>query len=400
MKWNFGDNQLSCVVVSLIIAIPSLAYTFYLPALPGMAKTLGIPPSVAKLSMTFLMMTAMASLLVIGPLSDRYGRKPILITGLFINVVACLILSQTDSLQILLMGKGVQGIGLATCFAVAYPMIRDVLDGPAAMRMMAISAAIYIGATVLGPTLGAHVYDHFGWSMQFYIEAAYSLILIVLFVPFLPETLSPKNRKEHPTWIIQYIDLIKEPRNRQLLIQGATVNGAFAVYMTSSAFLYMHYFGLSTVMFGYLYGIKCFLQFIASVVTGKLVEHYPVESMMVFSYRSLIGCSIVLLACVYLWPESLLAWVIPMSVLLIANGIFSTSNRVAVVYLNADRAGVANSGQIFLHLMCDTLGSALVAMFYDSSQNVATLMAGVLLFSWIISSVLMPLFGRQKAVAK
>ena len=59
----------------------------------------------------------------------------------------------------LLFGKGVQGVGLATCFAVAYPMIRDVLDGSAAMKMMAMSAAIYIGATVLSPTLGAHVYD-------------------------------------------------------------------------------------------------------------------------------------------------------------------------------------------------------------------------------------------------
>ncbi|MGI9283011.1 MAG: MFS transporter [Endozoicomonas sp.] len=92
MKWNFGDNRFSCVIISLIIAIPSLAYTFYLPALPAMAKSLGISPSVAKLSMTFLMTTAMASLLVIGPLSDRYGRKPVLITGLFINILACLLL--------------------------------------------------------------------------------------------------------------------------------------------------------------------------------------------------------------------------------------------------------------------------------------------------------------------
>ncbi|KEQ18604.1 MFS transporter [Endozoicomonas numazuensis] len=400
MKWNFGDNRFSCVVVSLIIAIPSLAYTFYLPALPAMAKSLGFSPSVAKLSMTFLMMTAMASLLVIGPLSDRYGRKPVLIIGLLINIVACLILSQMDSLQMLLIGKGVQGIGLATCFAVANPMIRDVMDGAGAMRMMAMSAAVYIGATVLGPTVGAHIYDRYGWSMQFYIEAAYSLILVLVFVPFLPETLPVEKRKSKSTWIAQYLDLFKEAQNRQLLIQGAVVNGAFAVYMTSSAFLYMHYFGLSSLAFGYLYGIKCFLQFLASIATGKLVEHYPVESLMLISYRLLLCSCLVLLASVYIWPESLVAWFIPVSVLLIVNGCFCTSNRIAVVYLNPDRAGVANSGQIFLHLMCDTLGSGLVAVFYDSSQNVAALMTAVLLLSWVISSVLMPLFSGQKSIEK
>ena len=272
MKWYFGDNLRSCLCISAIIAIPSLAYTFYLPALPGMAKSLGVSPSMAKLSMTFLMVTAMVSLLVVGPLSDRFGRKPVLLVGLVVNIIACLALSQTSSLQMLLISKGIQGVGLATCFAVAYPMIRDVIEGPGAMRMMAMAAAVNIGASVAGPTLGAHVYEHFGWPMQFYIEAGYSVLLILLFVPFLPETLPVERRRKHGQWFSQYIGLLKKYENRKLLLKGAVVNGAFSVYLTSSAFLYMHYFGLSTVMFGYLYGAKCLLQFLASIATGKLVE--------------------------------------------------------------------------------------------------------------------------------
>ena len=107
-----------------------------------------------------------------------------------------------------------------------------------------------------------------------------------------------------------------------------------------------------------------------------------------------------LLGSVYLWPDSLLAWFLPVAVVLIANGFFDTSNRIAVVYSNPEQAGVANSAQIFFHLMSDSLCSAMVAMLYDSPQNVALLMVGVLLFSWVASGFLLPLFSNGRAAAR
>lgn len=185
---------LFAIVTLSIFMVPQLAIDLYLPGLPQMKNALNTSKYITQISLTTYILAMGLSQLIYGPLSDKYGRKPIIILGTFIFFMGSLFVSISQTGGSMLIGRGLQGIGMGASFTVASAILGDSFEGKQLAFMMTLSSMVYALSPLLAPTLGGFLTQFFGWRMNFYFMAAISIILLLAIFIFIPETNHQKNQ--------------------------------------------------------------------------------------------------------------------------------------------------------------------------------------------------------------
>src|SRR5690606_31739609 len=132
--------------------------------------------------------------LLFGPISDSLGRKPVVYIGFFIFLLASFICLYAPSLEILVLGRIFQGVGLAAPRTIANSMLRDCYRGDRMANIMSFVTAFFILVPVIAPALGKLILDQSGWQAIFYVQMAMALIIGFWFWNRQPETLSPEHK--------------------------------------------------------------------------------------------------------------------------------------------------------------------------------------------------------------
>ncbi len=189
-----------------------------------------------------------------GLLADRYGRKPVLIAGLFIFSLGSLITIVTDNMDLLLLGRAIQGVGSATSAVLARAMARDLCSGPEFNRLMSTLIAATAFTAVIGPVLGGVVVSAFSWKAIVLLIGLYGLVALILSFS-LPETLPEKATQN-----------VMNQVKRSLALYIRT-----PLTLWSTALLSVHFFGFMTLLANF------------SLVTESFYSYSPLTTGAVFS---------------------------------------------------------------------------------------------------------------------
>lgn len=179
--------------VLLIYPLPQIAIDIYLPSWPAMVHELQASRRFLQLSLTSYVFFLGIAQLIYGPLSDRFGRKPVLLVGIavfFISSVACIF---AHSITQLLVLRALQGLGIGCGFTVASAILADVFTGKQLAKITSYSSMVYSLSLVLAPILGGYLQYFIGWRANFSAMAFYSILLFFLIYFFVEET---KDRKK------------------------------------------------------------------------------------------------------------------------------------------------------------------------------------------------------------
>ena len=133
--------------------------------------------------------------LLFGPLSDTFGRKPIVYIGFGIFIVASFICVSAQSLEMMLLGRMLQGIGLSAPRTISISIIRDAYSGDYMARIMSFVTVIFLLVPIIAPALGKFILDVYGWKAIFYIQLVFVVLVSIWFYIRQPETLLPEDRK-------------------------------------------------------------------------------------------------------------------------------------------------------------------------------------------------------------
>ncbi len=174
-----GERAL-IALVGLCFMLQPLATDAYLPSLPGLARTFDAGIATVQLTLSLFVLTFGALQLVAGPLSDRFGRHPLLVGGLALYVVASLACALAPTLGSLIVARVFQAAGCCTCLAVARAIVRDVFTPQAGARAIAQASSILAAAPLLGPILGGALEVRFGFRAIFVVLAIFAGGLLVL----------------------------------------------------------------------------------------------------------------------------------------------------------------------------------------------------------------------------
>lgn len=240
------------LLIAFYEMIAYLSNDMYLPALPQMTQALSTTPALTQMSLTTWFFGAASMQLLLGPLSDKYGRRPILLGGGVIFIAATLICATTSDISTLLVARFFQGCAVCSVTVAGYAAIHELYDQKEAMKALALMGSITVLAPAFGPLFGSVVLKLLDWRGIFGLLTVLAIISLILLYKWMPETLPPEKR--HPIKIStvghHYGTLIK---NRHFMLTASAFCVTFSAMITWIAmgpFLVINAFHYSPFMFG------------------------------------------------------------------------------------------------------------------------------------------------------
>ncbi|MCT2590151.1 multidrug effflux MFS transporter [Streptomyces sp. N2-109] len=256
---QFTPRQRAGLLVTLILgsltAFPALSMDMYLPALPDVGTALHAPAASVQLTLTTCLLGLAIGQLVVGPMSDQFGRRRPLLAGMAVYVVASAACALAPTIGTLTLFRLVQGLAGAAGIVIARAVVRDLYDGLAMARFFSTLMLISGAAPILAPVLGGQVLRFTDWRGVFLILTAIGLVLMAVVLRKLPETLPPQKRTRGgvPVALRTMRGLFADRVFTGYLLAGSfTFAGLFA-YVAASPFVMQEIYGASPQTFSLLF---------------------------------------------------------------------------------------------------------------------------------------------------
>ena len=386
-------NFLIFVILGAIGALTPLAIDMYLPAMPTIAKDLGVAEGAVQITLTAYTAGFAIGQLIHGPLADSYGRRPVLLLGVLFFGIASVVSATTTGIEALTWVRTAQGFAGAAAAVIIQAVVRDMFDREDFARAMSFVTLVMTVAPLVAPMVGGHVAVWFGWRAIFWILAGFAAIVILLVVWKIPETLSAEKRQplRFRTTMRNYFRLCANPTAMGLIFSGAfSFSGMFA-FLTAGSFVYIDIYGVRPDQFGYLFGLNIIAMIIMTSINGRLVKKVGSHNMLRF------GLAVQLIAGLGLfvgWLLDLGLWgTVPFVVMFI--GTLSTigSNSMGLLLSGyPTMAGTASSLAGTLRFGTGSIVGGVVALM---PGGVTWPMISVMTACSILSAVLYWIFGRK-----
>jgi DHA1 family bicyclomycin/chloramphenicol resistance-like MFS transporter len=288
------------LTLGAFVALGPLTIDMYLPALPRIADDLLTTSATVQLTLTGTLVGLALGQLVLGPLSDAFGRRGPLLAGTALHVLASLLVLVAPSIAVLGALRVLQGVGAASGAVIALAVVRDLYDGRAAATMLSRLFLVLGAAPVLAPTIGGEILRFTSWRGVFVLLAAYGLLLLAVGWATLPETLPPERRRSSGVrrTLRTYRQLLRDRTYVGLvLVAGLTMAGLFS-YVSGSSFVYQGEFGLDEQQFGLLFGAGAFWLIAATQLNPLLLRRWSPQQLLVAGtvLGALAGAALVVLA--------------------------------------------------------------------------------------------------------
>jgi len=261
------------LVLGGLTATPPLSMDMYLPALPAVTRALHAPAATVQLTLTACLAGMALGQLVVGPMSDRWGRRRPLLTGLAVYVVATALCAVAPNVEFLVAFRLVQGLAGAAGIVIARAVVRDLYDGVAMARFFSTLMLVSGVAPIVAPLVGGQILRVTDWRGVFVVLTFVGAALAILVWTRLPETLAPADRHVGGTG-----EALRSMRRllADLPFTGYMLTGGFAfaalfAYISASPFVVQEIYGASPQTFSLLFGLNSVGLVAVGQINGKLL---------------------------------------------------------------------------------------------------------------------------------
>lgn len=262
------------LVLGAIGTLTPFAIDMYLPAMPTIARDLGVTEGAVQITLTAYTAGFALGQLIHGPLADSFGRRPVLILGIFFFGIASIVSATTTGIEALTWVRSAQGFAGAAAAVIIQAIVRDMFDREDFARAMSFVTLVITIAPLIAPMIGGHVAVWFGWRAIFWLLALLSVVVITLVLWKIPETLSVEKRQplRFRTTIRNYARLCSNPVAIGLMMSGAFSFAGMFAFLTAGSFVYIDIYGVRPDHFGYLFGLNIVAMIIMTSINGRMVK--------------------------------------------------------------------------------------------------------------------------------
>lgn len=276
-KPNFEFIALMAALMSIV----ALAIDALLPAISNIGVDINSLDSTDnQMLVTMIFLGLGLGQLFFGPLSDCYGRKPVVYAGFILFLLASIICLYAPSLEVMVLGRILQGIGLSAPRTISISIIRDTYEGDYMAKIMSFVVAFFILVPVVAPAIGKVILDSFGWKGIFYVQLIFALIIVLWFWKRQPETLHPEFKIPFSGHV--FVDGLKEfIRHKETVaftITSGLVTGAFLVYLSSAQHIFEDQYALKEV-FPYIFAGLAISIGLSTFLNGTLVMRFGMRKL-------------------------------------------------------------------------------------------------------------------------
>lgn len=264
----------------LLAGLSTLAMNIFLPSLPGMARWFGVDYAVMQLSVSTYLAGSAVLQIIVGPLSDRYGRRPVILAALVVFVLATIAAILAPSAHWFLVARVVQAV-VATGMALSRAVIRDMVPAEQAASMIGYVTMAMSVVPMIGPAVGGALDEWFGWRASFVLLAAAGLLMLAMAWADLGETARPTGQSLGAQ-LAEYPELLTSPRFWGYAGVASLASGSFFAYLGGSPFVGEKVFRLSPAVIGYYFAAPAIGYAIGNFLAGRYSMRVGLDRMVLF----------------------------------------------------------------------------------------------------------------------
>ena len=334
------------LLMAYLTGMGQLAVSLYLPSLPAIADDFLAPDSQVQLTFTLFILVFALAQLVVGPLSDRFGRLPVLQAGLILFSVASLVCVIAPTVEILIVARIVQAFGACVTPTLSRAIVRDLYEGEKSARVLAAIGMVMAIAPAFGPTVGGFIAAGFGWRAVFAVLTGLGLLSFVFVHMALNETLPvERRRRQHiARTLARYISLLADGRFLAPALVVAFGMAGLGGYIAGAPFVFIRLLDVSPQVFGMFSMLNVGSFALGSAIATRITGRYAsVSAMMLIGA---LGCGVsglVLVGIIVSGVFSVAAILAPMAFYFIGMGLSMPNAMAAAINRYPDDAGLASA---------------------------------------------------------
>ncbi len=331
------------LVLGALIAIGPLTIDTYLPALPSITQDLAASESAVQATLTGILLGMGLGQLLIGPLSDAVGRRIPLIAGLAVHIVASVACALAPNVELLTVGRVLQGVGNAAVAVVAMATVRDVFVGSAAASLLSRLMLVSGVAPILAPSLGGAILRFTSWRGVFVLLSISGVLLVTLALTALRETLPVERRRPaRPAEVARtYRRLLRDRTFVGLVLIAGLGFATLFSYIGGSSFVLQAVYGLSAQQFALVFGANSLGLIIASQLNPLLVRRHGPRAVLRVAVMTAAAAALLMLGSALSGIGGLVGLLVPLWVILASCGLTFPNTPALALSRHGESAGTA-----------------------------------------------------------
>ncbi len=352
-----------------VSAVGPLALNIFMPSMPALPGVFDTDYGTVQLTLGLYLVGLATGQLAYGPLSDRFGRRPLLLGGLSLFLVGSLAACLATSIEMLIVARVVQAIGGCSGLVLGRAIVRDLFDRERSASVISYITAAMVMAPMAGPLIGGYLDDWIGWRSTFVFVGAFGLVVTVFAVLLLHE--SHHNRQPLPGlggMAASYAILLRSPIFRGYAFLTTFASASFFAFLGGSPYVVIELMGRSPSEYGWYFALGAFGYMSGNLFSGRMSMRIGIDRMIGIGLAlNLAGAVLMLLlwAADYFVPLALFA---PMLLSAIGNGLNIPNGNAAAISVIPSRAGAASGLAGFIQMSIGASASALAGYFITTSQ--------------------------------
>jgi DHA1 family bicyclomycin/chloramphenicol resistance-like MFS transporter len=361
-------------LLTAVVGLGALSIDMFLPSLPAIATTFGAAPATVQLTITLFLMAFAAAQLVYGPLSDRFGRRWVLIGGLALYAVSGLACALAPTISILIGARMLQALGGGAGPVVARAVVRDLYKRERAARVFSYMSMVQSLNPMLAPIVGGYVHEAFGWRAIFFVLAGFGACFVALMMAGGRET----NVRRDPNALLpgqmaHNVGVLLTDRSYlgYVLVNALMFGGQFA-FISGSPFVLIEVLGVSPGAFGLCFGAVSLGIMTGTFLSGRFGAALGLDR--TIRYGTVLGAAGSLILAVLAWSGILTvaSIVAPMYVFAVGLGLTLPNGMAGAIGPFPRMAGLAAAVASFLQMTGSALYSMAVGHFHDATARPMT----------------------------
>ncbi|NLW03853.1 MAG: Bcr/CflA family multidrug efflux MFS transporter [Pseudomonadaceae bacterium] len=366
------------VLLAALVAFGPLSIDMYLPSLPLIASDLQASQADIQLTISAFLVGLFFGMLFYGPLSDKFGRRKLLLGGITLYLVASIGCFLATSAETLILARFLQALGAAAASVLARAIVRDLFPINEAARVLSLMHLVTMIATLIAPLIGGYLILIAGWRSLFLVLFVFAALVLLFTSWKIPETHHGASRGTSLGAVFKaYLQILLQPvAVGYILCMSLTFAGMFA-FITASPFVYIEYFGVSPQTYAWLFSLNIGGIILLVSLNARYVGHFGTQRLLVAGAGLAATSGLLLLFAGLTDIGGLTLVVLALLGFVSVTGVLGANCMASLLASFPDRAGAAAGIAIAAQFGLGALASFLVSSLHDGTPFTMALLVGL-----------------------